>query len=377
MSTSLIDTFKGLFSNKEESVVGIDIGSSSIKVVQIRRKNGKAVLETYGELALGPYAGFQVGQATNLPPEKIAEVLKDVMKEANVTSRNCAISIPFKSSLVSTIEMPMFSEKQLNQMIPIEARKYIPVPISEVTLDWFVVPTAADIPDDTSEDLPEEKVIATQKKVHVLIVAIHNDVLTRFSNIVSLAKLEAGFFEIEMFSTIRAALDQDLTPVMVFDMGAAATKLYIVERGVVRNSHMIGRGSQDITLSISSALGIPVDKAEKLKRNFGSNLAEEDKQITEIIGLVLDPILAETNSVLINYERKFNKNISKVLLTGGGSSLSGFADYARKKLDTEVVVALPFAKLETPAFLADVLKKTGVGFSVAVGLAIRRLQELS
>lgn len=377
MPNSFLDIFKSLFANKEESVVGIDIGSSSIKVVQIKRKRGKAVLETYGELALGPYAGFQIGQATNLPPEKIVEVLKDVMKEANVTTKNCGIAIPIKSSLVSVIEMPNFSEKQLNQMIPIEARKYIPVPISEVTMDWFVVPTEADIPDDSSEDLPAGAVVdESKKKVHVLIVAIHNDVLTRFSSIVAGAELDAGFFEIEMFSSIRAALEQDVAPTLMFDMGAAATKLYIVERGVVRNAHIISRGSQDITLAISSSLGVPVDRAEKLKRNFGSNLPEEDKQIADVMGFVVDPILSETNSILLNYERKSNKNVAKVLLTGGGVGLNGFAEYAKKKLNTDVSLALPFSKVETPAFLSEVLKKTGIGFSVAVGTALRRLQEL-
>jgi len=380
MSNSFSEIFNNFFNSKEESVVGVDIGSSSIKVVQLKRKRGKAVLETYGELALGPYAGFQVGQATNLSQEKVVEALKDIMdpKVANITTKNCGIAIPIKSSLVSTIEMPNLSEKQLNQMIPIEARKYIPVPISEVTLDWFVIPTEADIPEESSEDLPDQKTATVvEKKTHVLIVAIHNDVLTRFSNIVTNAQLDAGFFEIEMFSTVRASLDQDTNPVLVLDMGAATTKLYIVEKGVVRNSHIISRGSQDITLSISSALGVPMDRAEKLKRNFGSNLSEEDKQVGDIVGLIIDPILSEVGSVLLNYEKKYNKNISKVLVTGGGAALNGFTEYAQKKLTTSVVCADPFSKVETPAFLTDVLKKTGVSFSVALGAALRRLQEIS
>lgn len=377
MSNSFADIFKNFFSSKGESVFGIDIGSSSIKVVQLKRKKGKAVLETYGELSLGPYAGFQVGQATNLPQEKIIEVLRDIIKEANITTKNCGVAIPIKSSIVFTIEMPMFSEKQLNQMVPIEARKYIPVPISEVTLDWFVVPTEDDIPEDSSADLPNNEKVneENKKKVQVLIVAIHNDVLTRFSGIVAGAQLDAGFFEIEMFSTARAVLDQDTTPVMIFDMGASATKLYIIERGIIRNSHIISRGSQDITLSISSALGVPVDKAEKMKLNFGSNLPEEDKQISDIIGLVVDPILSEVNTVLLNYERKYNKNVTKVLLSGGGSGLNGFSEYVGKKINTKTSLAMPFSKVEAPAFLAETFKKTGVGFSVAIGVALRRLQE--
>ena len=71
MSNPFSNIFKNLFNSKEESVFGIDVGSSSVKVVQIKKKKGKAILETYGELSLGPYAGFQIGQATNLSPEKI------------------------------------------------------------------------------------------------------------------------------------------------------------------------------------------------------------------------------------------------------------------------------------------------------------------
>src|SRR3989344_359975 len=135
--------FIGSFTTKKsQSVLGIDIGSSSIKIVQLSRKNGHAVLETYGELALGPYAGKSVGEATNLPQEKIIEAIADMLKEkeVNVTTRVCGVAIPFASSLMAVIEMPAMPVKQLESMIPIEARKYIPVPISEVTLDWYIIP---------------------------------------------------------------------------------------------------------------------------------------------------------------------------------------------------------------------------------------------
>ena len=101
------------------SVVGIDIGPSSIKVVQLRKEKGRAVLETYGELALGPYADLEVGQATNLPAEKLAEALTDVMREAHVTTKNAAFSIPLVSSLISIISLPAVSEAELKEMVPI------------------------------------------------------------------------------------------------------------------------------------------------------------------------------------------------------------------------------------------------------------------
>src|SRR3989344_7652217 len=115
------------------SVIGIDIGSAYLKVVQLRRKVGKAVLETYGELALGPYAGSEIGRATNLPVPALAEALRDLLREAHVTTANGAVAVPFASSLVTTIDMPALSEQELSSAVPIEARKYVPVPISEVS----------------------------------------------------------------------------------------------------------------------------------------------------------------------------------------------------------------------------------------------------
>jgi type IV pilus assembly protein PilM len=150
-----------LFSKKSGSVLGIDIGSSSIKVVQISRKNGHAILETYGELALGPYTGKGVGESVALPQEKIIEAVKDMLKEkeVNITTMSCGVAIPFASSLMAVIEMPDVSRKELEQMIPIEARKYVPVPISEVTLDWYVIPkdknTEPLVPADPNSPKPQ------------------------------------------------------------------------------------------------------------------------------------------------------------------------------------------------------------------------------
>ena len=195
-----LDTFKkaDVFGKKGNSALGVDIGSSSIKVVQLKKEDGVAVLETYGELSLGPYEGVAIGKATSLPAEKIAEATKDLIRESNVTTTNAGLSIPFASSLLTFIELPGLDTRQLNKMIPIEARKYIPVPISEVMLDWFIVPQ----PDNASAE--------QKKKAQVLLVAIHNDVLNNYNTIVEKSGLKTDFFEIEIFSTIRSVLDQNI-----------------------------------------------------------------------------------------------------------------------------------------------------------------------
>lgn len=374
MANFLDSIFKKISAKSDPSVIGIDIGSSSIKIVQMRRKGGKAILETYGELALGPYAGLEVGRATKLEPAKTAEALNDVLKEANATTKSVALSIPMRQSLVAVIRMPQMQEKQLAQMIPIEARKYIPVPITEVALDWFVIPKVEAEPDDY-EGVPEGQHKIPQ--IEVLVVAIHNDVLQNFSTVVSTTELDASFFEIEMFSTVRSVIEAgDNTPIMMCDFGAGATKVYMVERGIIRDSHVINKGSQDITLAISQSMGVAIEFAEKLKRNYGRNTREQDEQIKQIIDLNLSPILSEMNTVLVNFQKRYNKNVTKVYLIGGGAMLTGLEQQAQQKLSIPVFFGQPFAKLETPAFLEGILKQQGLAFATAVGLGLRKLHEL-
>jgi type IV pilus assembly protein PilM len=131
--------FSSLF-KKESSVLGIDIGSSAIKVVQIKKKRGRAVLETYGELALGPYAGIEVGRSTNLPVDRIIQAVKDILRESKTTTNLCGLALPLSSSLITFISIPPVDEKQLDGVIKLEARKYIPVPLNEVLLDWYIIP---------------------------------------------------------------------------------------------------------------------------------------------------------------------------------------------------------------------------------------------
>lgn len=372
-----IPFFENLFKKSGESVLGIDIGSSSIKIVQLRKKGGKAVLETYGELALGPYAGIEIGRATSLPNDKIIEAITDLIKESNVTTKSAGISIAAGSSLLSFIRMPEMDEKQLTTMIPIEARKYIPVPITEVALDWWVVPHEQNSFSDF-EKQPEPGAVATPKEkgIDVILVVIHNDVLNRMNDISHAVGLQSSFYEIEIFSSMRSVVDQTLESVMICDMGAGSTKLYIIERGILRASHTINRGSQEITLALSRSLGSSVGDAEHIKRTVGLSPDPENKNVKEIISLNLDYVFSETNRVLMGYERKYNKSVSKVILTGGGSLLKGVLDLARTKFQTEIVLGDPFSKTEAPAFLEPVLRNAGPEFAVAIGIALRKLQEL-
>ncbi|HYE23487.1 MAG TPA: type IV pilus assembly protein PilM [Candidatus Paceibacterota bacterium] len=357
--------FSKLFpAKKSKSVLGVDVGSSSLKVVQLRKHGQTAVLETYGELALGPYAGSEVGQATNLPASKIAENLKDLMRESNVTTPEAGVSIPFSRSLLTLVELPRRDDpEEQKTIVELEARKYIPVPVTEVQLDWFIVPE------------PMGENAEPSSKVKVLIVAVHNDQIALLQNVVTTAALSTSFYEIEIFSTIRSVVDEPVKPVMVLDIGASATKVYVVERGVVAKSHNIPQGGQDVTRTIASAHGHTVGKAESLKKAYGVVGAESAYE-KKTVELIYTRIFQEAKRVLDQYERVHNKTVSSVVLTGGGGVTKELGGYAKSFFAVEVKIADPFSKVEAPEFMRPVLKEIGPEFAVAVGLALRKLEEL-
>ncbi|MFZ2621104.1 MAG: type IV pilus assembly protein PilM [Minisyncoccia bacterium] len=375
---NFLSSFSGLFSGltkkRSRSVLGIDVGSSSIKVVQLSQKNGHPVLDTYAELSLGQYAGKNIGEATGLTTEKIIEAIGDILKEkdVNITTRACGVAIPFSSSFISVIDVPMVSKADLDKMIPIEARKYIPVPISEVALDWYIIPKDKSVETEVANSDKSK----APERLEVLIVALHNDTISRYKEMITQTALDASFFEIEIFSTMRSILDQEISPVLLVDMGATNTKLYIVERGILRASHMINKGSQSITDELSKSLGISVTDAEYLKREKGLEGVINGIEVKNIMSITLDYIFSEINHTILAYQKKYTKNVSKVVLVGGGSALKGIADFAKNSFQTEVEAGNPFSKVVAPAFLEKVLRETGPEFAVAVGAALRRLQEL-
>lgn len=371
LTDQLRGTLSGFFAPRQKSVLGIDISSSTIKVVQLGRKKGRAILETYGELALGPYAGVEAGQATSLSSQKLGEAVADLIREAKGTTAACGVALPLSASLINVISMPDVGEDKLKTMVPIEVRKFIPVSIGEVMLDWRVVPHIY----AESSQADAQKSQQGPKKVEVLTVAIHRDTITRYQDVMKQAGLMPSFYEIEAFSTIRSILEEDLAPTMILGIGAGSTKAYIVDRKVLRESHVINRGSQEATLAVSRALGVSEQRAEELKRTHGVIKQGNDTDVAEIVSLVFDSIFTEARHVMEGYQKKYSRNVGRIILTGGGSLVAGLVDRAKTAFQTEVSIADPFRKLEAPAFLDSVLKEIGPGFDVAIGVALRRLEE--
>lgn len=370
-----VGDMKVFSSVKGDSVIGVDIGTSAVKIVQLKRRAGKAVLETYGSLSLGPYGGGEVGVATNLTEDKIGGAISDLMRESAVTSRDAGVAIPSSASLVTVFEIPAtVDNKELGNIVQTEARKYIPVPIGEVSLDWSVIPEREERFDDTTSVHAN---VDNRAHTEVLVAAIHNDTISRFQAIVKAASLDVSFYEIEIFSTMRSVLGHEMGTVLLVDFGASKVKLSIIDFGVVRQFHVVMRGSQDITNNIASSLQIPFGKAEEIKRTFDMRAPGGDAQaqnLKEIIRLSFDFIFNEIENVMLSYERKYNKVIQKVVLTGGGSLIRGFYEAAEVRFKMETTYGNAFSKVESPAFLETILAQTGPEFAVAVGIALRKLQ---
>jgi len=368
----ILGNIGNLVGGTEENAVGIDIGSSAIKVVEIKKKGGKAILETYGAIALGPYDGLDAGGVTNLPVEKTVEALKEVLKQSDVTAVSAAFSIPVQSSLIFSVELPpQVKESEIAEIISTEGRKYIPVPITEVSLDYFKLPQKEpSFLEMNSSDLSP----VSNEKVNVLVVATQNDAVSKYRSIVSQGNLLASFFEIEIFSSIRANFEHELSPVLLMDFGASRTKLSIVEFGMIKSYHTIERGGAAITESISKSLSVPFFEAEKMKKEFGLFGNPAEKSLSDIIKIHTDYIFSETNNVLLGYEKKYNRTISKVIFSGGGALLKGLKEVAANNFRAEIEIGNPFSKIGAPAFLKKVLETMGPEFAVALGLALRKLQ---
>jgi type IV pilus assembly protein PilM len=352
------------------SVIGVDIGTSSIKIVQLKKEKERAILETYGALSIGPYANLKVGQAAHLPESKTVEMIQDLIKETGAKSKNAAVSISLRNTFVTTIELPAAPKSNLDNIVNIEARRYIPLPISEVVLDWWVIPKIGEPLEETADASSLEK----REMTEILLVAIYKEAIENYKSIITKAGLNIELFEIEVFSSIRSTIGREVSPTLLIDLGASSTKMAIVDYGIVRMVHTFDRGSQDLTIALSNSLGVDFERAEEMKQEIGFSPRPEHKEIVSVIEPLVQYAFSEASRFVADYRKKHNRSIGRAILTGGGALIKGITEIAVKNLGIETVLGDPFSKAEFPAILQGALKETGPAFSTAMGLALRGLQ---
>jgi type IV pilus assembly protein PilM len=348
---------------KKEDVgqsLGVDIGTSSIKVVQLRREKDRIILDTYGEVALGPYGGLVAGQAVHLGEEKLLEALQSIFKEAKVTATNAVISIDAAAAYVSLIKVPKVDDDQLKTMIPIEARKYIPIPLTEVQMDWWHIPSTINLG-------------GKDNTLSVVLAAVSNEVLMTYDRVVKKIGLTNVEYEIPGYSLIRSSPPHTHKMVMYVDIGAQYTVLSVVNQGVVLDMHVISHGSQESTMQLSKALSIPIDTAEQTKRTFGYRGDSSNPYIKDVMDLSSYPLFGEVARLSLMYERKYNQHIEGIILAGGGSRVIGIVDVYAKTVHIAGRIATPFERVSVPEFLGEMIERVGPSYAVALGCALKKL----
>ena len=352
----------GGFGKSADTVVGVDIGSSAVKVVQLKKEGGKIVLQTYGEVATGPYGEMKAGQLPNLTNDQLTQLLPELFTESNVTAKVASFSIQSSASLLFVLSLPHMTDRELANVVPTEARKYIPIPIDEVSLDYWPIPEQEYTDTDTAS-----------KKREALVVAIRKETITQYNNLINASGFTSPILEVEVFSAIRSTFKHELQPVVLVDFGASSTRVAVVEYGVVKTFHTINRGSHYFSQSLATSLGIPFEEAEALKKSQG--LTEGgNTEAFNILSTGMNYIFSEINNVLLDYERTYHRSLGKMILIGGGARIKGLRERMNNEFQVPLEFGNPFAKANSPEFLHDILQESGPEFAIALGLALKQLQ---
>jgi type IV pilus assembly protein PilM len=341
-----------------DSVVGIDIGSSSIKVVELKQNKGVITLSTYGEVQLGPYNNHEIGQSVNLSTSQEQAALVDIIRESAVRARNAVFAMPLSSSFVTNVSIEADADADLSSLVRIEARKVIPSSLSEITLDWAEV------------ELTKTELTVEKNRRNVLIAAIQNSALEQFKVLMQFAGLTEPPTEIECFSTIRGLYTSEEQDVAIIDIGAVSAKLYIARKGLLMRMHRIRAGGAVATKQIEQVLEVSFETAEQMKY-AADRKTDSFAELKRAHDSSYDRAFREFRQVLAEYEEKTGVRLDSVHLSGGGALFPGIDVYLAQAINREIILANPFSKVAYPAFMEDIMDQIGPSFTVALGAALR------
>jgi len=207
--------------NDTGHVVGIDIGKSSVKAVQLKKEDSKIKLVTYGEIFMGSFVGQADGRSVSAGEDLVVSAIVTLFKEAKITAKRAIFSVDPASTFVTTIPIPRSAVENINTVLSFEARKYLPVPLATVDLDHWLIPTGM------FEEDP--------KMMQVVLAAIKHETLTLYSRIAQRLGVTDPLFEIEAYSLSRSLLGDNPFSVVV-DIGAQFSTITLVHKGVTFQS---------------------------------------------------------------------------------------------------------------------------------------------
>lgn len=361
-----IKRFFGDLSNFFEagSVLGVDIGTSSIKIAEISQKGDRFSLSNYGILETRDYLRQSnlalQNSSLDIEQEEASRLLKLLINEMNPQSKTALVSIPSFASFVTLVDMPLLSKKEIRQSIQYQARQYIPMPMSEVSVDWYVV-----------DRYKNQKGKDFQK---ILLVGMPNKIISRFKNICREADLKTVMMELDTIALVRAFSSFN-TPTLVVDIGAQSSTISITEGHYVKFTSQTDYGGVHLTRSISQSLDLDMERADKLKQKRGLLGEGGQSELSTLIMPFLDVIIEEVNYVIGNYENRYGKEIRQFTLVGGGANLYGIEDYFSDQLDLQVVPSNSLVNIDYPTSVEPAAKKIKNEFPISIGLAKKYFTE--
>ena len=356
---------------KRNHFVGIDFGTSSIKVVELSYENQKAKLENYGvvDLNWGDKGGHQVGVTTSSYEQKLNDALKGLIAKMKLKNGAQAyVSIPGFSGLITIIELPEMQQEELAKAIQFEAHKYIPSSLDEVAMSWEIIEHV-----EAGQTLAQNIGKGGGRRIKVLLVAAPKKDIEHYDRLVSGVKLEVSAVELETFSIARSLVGDDVGNFFIIDIGFRATNMILLEKGVVRVNRNIDAGGNEITTAISDSMSISRQRAEIFKK--GDKDLINSKESALVIP-VLELIASESKRILNAYREK-NKDlrIDGVFLSGGTSKMKGLEEYLTRSLGLPVTMGNPWRRISADENAKPLIKQLGASFSVALGLALRGMEE--
>lgn len=354
----------GFFSPKstKHSYLGVDIGVSGIKLVELMNEKGRARLVTYS-YANVPASALDKPLIEDV--DKAAELLKKMVAKARVTTKKAISALPVASVFSSIISVPAANEKELKEAIQWQAKKLIPVPLEEITLDFKTI--------DSVDGEAEKKV------TRVLITGAPKPLVNRYIDIFKKAGLELISLETEAFAEIRSLIGKDRSSIMIIDIGSQRTNISVIERGVPFLNRSIATGGIAITQNISKTLGLPFEQAETMKRDIRSMQAfAPTGDISPILTTLLKPIIDEVKYSFNLYQGQSeggqHKHIDKIIITGGSALLPRLPEFLTQLMNVNAYLGDPWARVVYPQDLRPVLDEIGPRFTISIGCAMRDIE---
>lgn len=329
--------------------LGINIGSSSIKIVELKKHDNNLNLLTYG-FSENLEKNIQSNLQEN--DEYAIDAIRMILKKAKTNSKNAVISIPTSSVFSSIINLSNLEEDAIASAVQMEAKKIVPLPLEEIELDW-------------------KKFSADKSNIKIFLTCAPKILIKKYANIINKAELNLISIETEIFALIKALIGKDQSNIMIVEMGANTTDIFIISRSIPILSRSIDIGGFAITKAISNILQININRAEQFKYDAAiTPLKLNENSLPGIIIETVNPIINEIKYMLDLFQNRNNEKVNKIILSGGSSLVFNFVNYLSKILNINVVIGDPWFRITYSSEFKPVLSEIGPRLSVAVGLAM-------